>query len=374
MIWPALFWIGFVVVVTCYGGYGAWVAWLAWVRPRPCRPEYLPDEALPAVTCVMAAANEAALIGRKLDILRRQDYPPDKISIIVVSDASTDGTDEIVTGHAARDPRIRLLRTESRSGKPTALNLARKHIGTEIAILLDVRQDLTPNAIRELIAHLADPTVGAVSGDFRLKGDAYWTYEAFVRRRESRSGSMVQVTGSLYAIRTRDFPVIPADTILDDVYVPVTVALTGRRIVMAEKAGSLDVRPRSLSGEFTRKVRTLAGLVQICHSIPACLNPVRNPLWGRFVIHKLSRFSGPYGLLLMLVAAAMSAGSLYRVTVGVAVGLAVLAAGETVGVGHRLSRVARALVALNVAALWAVPAYYLGHVSVTWTRVEADRT
>ena len=156
----------------------------------------------------------------------------------------------------------------------------------------------TPGALRELVAQLADPGVGVVSGDLRVKGDAYWTYEGFVRKRESRSGSMVQVTGSLYAVRTRDLPEIPPDTILDDVYVPLKVALSGRRIVMAESAGSLDVATLSASNEFVRKVRTLAGLVQICHRVDGCLNPAKNPLWSRFVLHKLSRLACPYALLL----------------------------------------------------------------------------
>jgi cellulose synthase/poly-beta-1,6-N-acetylglucosamine synthase-like glycosyltransferase len=373
MIWAVLFWIGFAVVCMCYGGYGLWVAWLARVRPRRCCAEYLADDRLPAVTCVMAAANEAALIGRKLDIVRRQDYPADKLSIIVASDGSVDGTDEIVAARAAVDPRIQLFRAPSRSGKPTALNLARQHIGTEIAVLMDVRQDLTPRAVRELVAHLADPTVGVVSGNLRVKEDTYWAYETLVRRCESRSGSMVQVAGCLYAIRTRDFPVIPADTILDDVYVPLTVALTGRRIVMAEEATALDVAPRSVGHEFRRKVRTLAGLVQICHTVTDSLNPARNPLWGRFVAHKLGRLACPYGLVLMLLGSVMAPGLLYRLAFGLAVGLGLVAVWSG-GVGRRLSAVSRAVLALNLAAFWAVPAYYLGLASVTWTRIEADRT
>src|SRR5258705_3487177 len=123
---------------------------------------------------------------------------------------------------------------------------------------------------------------------------------------------MVQVTGSLYAVRTVDLPEIPPDTILDDVYVPLTVALSGRRIVMAEGAGSLDVATRSASDEFVRKVRTLAGLVQICHHLDGCLNPAKNPVWGRFVLHKLSRLACPYGLLFVLAGSAMAEGLGYR--------------------------------------------------------------
>jgi biofilm PGA synthesis N-glycosyltransferase PgaC len=112
--------------------------------------KYLPDVLLPRVTCVMAAANEATFIERKLGVLARQGYPPEKVIIIVVSDASTHDTDWIVAEWASRVHRIRLLRTSRQSGKPTTLNLAHCYIETEIMILIDVRQDITARAIREL--------------------------------------------------------------------------------------------------------------------------------------------------------------------------------------------------------------------------------
>ena len=374
MIWRTLFWTGLGFVVVSYLGYPLWVACLARLRSVPTKARYLPDPLLPSVTCVMAAANEAALIGRKLDILVHQDYPQEKLSIIVVSDASTDDTDRIVGERAAGDPRIRLLRTSRRSGKPTAINLARRHIDTPITILVDARQELTAGAIRELVAHLADPHVGVVSGDLRVTGDVYWTYEGFIWKSESRSGSMVQTTGSLYAVRTADLPEIPPDTIMDDVYVPQTIAQSGRRIVMAEKAGSLDVATRSVRSEFIRTVRTMAGLVQICHTLRGCLNPARNPLWGRFIVHKVFRLACPYGFLLMLVSSALAEGPGYRIALAAMVGVGLIALGGWLGARSRLSSLILSFVALHLAALWAVPYYYLGRLSVTWARVETDRT
>jgi cellulose synthase/poly-beta-1,6-N-acetylglucosamine synthase-like glycosyltransferase len=176
MVWIAFLFIGLFVVFVSFAGYALWVAWLARVRPVPTAARYLPDALLPTVTCLMAASNEAVLIRHKLRGLTHQDYPADKLAFIVVSDGSTDATDAIVRAWARRDPRVRLLRTEHRSGKPTALNLARRHIASDVTVLMDVRQRLTQGALRELVAHLADPRVGVVSGDLRVKGDAYWTY------------------------------------------------------------------------------------------------------------------------------------------------------------------------------------------------------
>jgi cellulose synthase/poly-beta-1,6-N-acetylglucosamine synthase-like glycosyltransferase len=374
MIGEILFWSGFGILFLSYCGYGLWMAWCARYRPNRVQPHYAPDDALPAVTCVMSARNEASLIGRKIAGVRSQDYPQDRIFIMVVSDGSSDQTDEVVRAWSRRDDRIRLLRLERASGKPAAINHARPHIPTGVAVFMDVRQQLTPRAIRDLVAHLADPTVGVVSGDLRVKGDLYWRYERFVRRCESRSGSMVQTTGSLYAIRTADVPPIPPTTILDDVYIPLSVALTGRRIVMAEEAGSLDVATTTVKSEFVRKVRTLAGLVQICHILSGCLRPGRNPAWGRFILHKLSRLACPYGLVALFAGSLLAPHWGYRlVSAGLVLAL-LMAAAAPLGVRFRLASITTSFLALNAAAFWAVPAYYFGWASVTWARVEVDRT
>src|SRR5262249_25049309 len=143
MIWMAFLFLGLVVVFVSYGGYALWVAWLARVRPVPTAARHLPGALPPSGTFVMAASNGAVLIRHKLRGLTRQDYPADKLSIIVVSDGSTDATDAIVRAWERHDSRIRLLRTERRSGKPTALNLARGHIASDVTVLMDVRQALT---------------------------------------------------------------------------------------------------------------------------------------------------------------------------------------------------------------------------------------
>lgn len=366
-----LFWVGLSSVAVIYGGYAAWVLALASLRPVPVRRPR-PADRLPDVTCVIAAADEGGTIDRKLESLRRQDYPRARLSFLVVSDGSTDATDAEVAAHAAADPCVRLLRLPTPSGKPSALNLARAHTTSEVMVCMDARQEVAPDAIRKLVARLADPAVGVVSGDLRVRGDSYWRLERSLRRAESRSGSMVQVTGALYALRTADFPSLPADLILDDVYVPLTVALSGRRIVLAEDAVGDDTAPATLSGELGRKIRTLAGLVQVCHRLPAALNPTVNPVWGRFLVHKLARLLCPYGLVLAAVGAAAGAGPGPLPWLSVAA-FGLFAAAGVAGVRSRLTNACRSLVTLHLAALAAVPAYYLGLVSVRWRRPRPQR-
>ena len=369
-----VFWASVGLVFAAFAGYPLWVFVRSRIAPRAVSLPVTADEDLPEVTCVIAACNEGALIGRKLRAVMGQDYPPHKLRVVVVSDSSTDDTDAIVSAWAAGDARVRLLRTADRKGKAAALALARAEIATPLTAFMDVRQDLTPTAIRDLVRHLHDASVGLVSGDLRVRGDSYWTYEGLVRKAESRSGSMVQVTGSLYAIRTRDIPIIPSDIILDDVFVPITILMSRRRIVMAEQAGSLDVVTRTASGEFVRKVRTLSGLVQICHRVPGALLPWRNPAWGRFVMHKLSRLACPYGLVAAFLSSWFIPGSVYRFGAWAAVGAFALALGAHFGVRTRIGALVRSFVVLNAAAFVAVPAWYLGWTSVRWARVETDRS
>src|SRR5439155_4186348 len=124
---------------------------------------------------------------------------------------------------------------------------------------------------------------------------------------------------------TSDLPHYPPDTSIDIVYVPQKNHKSGRRIVVAENARSLDVATRSVRSEFIRTVRTMAGLVQICHTLRGCLNPARNPLWGRFIVHKVFRLACPYGFLLMLVSSALAEGPGYRIALAAMVGVGLIA-------------------------------------------------
>lgn len=369
----ALFWSGFGVVFLSYAGYPLWLALRARLRPAPVSARHEADERLPAVTCLIAAADEAQFIARKLEDISRQDYPPEKIAVIVVSDGSTDDTDAIVSAWSARDGRVRLVRNERRSGKPTALNRARPEVRGEVLVLMDARQGLPPESIRELVAHLADPHVAVVSGNLRQPGDAYWRYETWVRRNESRSGSMVQATGALYALRACDFPEIPPQTVLDDVYVPLVASALGGRIVLAERAECFEIPTATLRGEFTRKVRTLAGIVQVFHLLGGVLRLGRHPLWPRFLMHKLSRLACPWGLLLLLAGSLLAGSWRAWTALGAVAALGVLALVPYLGVRSRIASASRAFFGLNLAALCAPAFYYLGLLSVTWTRPERER-
>src|SRR5262249_34185417 len=158
------------------------------------------------------------------DSLLALDYPNDKFEILVLSDGSTDGTDALLARRARLDPRVRPLRSDRRSGKPSALNVMRQQARGEELLVTDARQPIRPQSLRAMVRHLADPSVGCVSGNLVLEGPAgsgvYWRYENWIREKEAAFRSMVGVTGPLYAIRKEDLQEVPGDIILDDVWTP----------------------------------------------------------------------------------------------------------------------------------------------------------
>jgi len=103
-----------------------------------------------------------------------------------------------VAAWAQRDPRIHLIRGETRQGKPTALNRMREQATGEVLVITDARQPVDAGALRALLSLLAAPEVGCVTGNLVLDGTegsgVYWRYENWIRKQESRLGSVVGMT------------------------------------------------------------------------------------------------------------------------------------------------------------------------------------
>ena len=309
-----LFWISSALVVYAYIGYPLWLWVFAQLHKRPIRSEAV----VPSVSVIIAARNEEANLPAKLSNLRLLDYPGERLQIVIASDGSTDRTADILS--EAGSQIVPVILTEA-GGKARALNAAVQRATGEILVFLDSRQSVESNAVSELVAYFADPEVGAVSGELLLDTapnaasseslGIYWKIEKVVRKLESASGSVVGVTGAIYAIRRELYPEIPAGTILDDVFVPMNVAKMGRRVVFQPAAIARDRFFSEKGKEFSRKVRTLTGNYQLLRLAPWMLSPA-NPLLFRFISHKLLRLLVPLLLLVMLIASAMAGGGFYR--------------------------------------------------------------
>ena len=370
------------LVIYTFAGYPLAVAAWARARPRPVRR----GAAQPPVTVVVVAHDEAARIGAKLASCLAQNYPADRLRVLVVSDGSTDDTAARV--RAVRDPRVRLLDMPVRRGKPACLNDAVAAVDTDLVVFTDARQMLHPDAVRHLVENFADPAVGAVSGelvfqpegatDFAQGVDAYWRYEKFIRRREALVHSVPGATGALYAIRREAFRPIAEDTILDDVAIPMQVVRAGRRVVFDERALAFDHAAATPQQERTRKLRTLAGNVQLLVRMPWVLVPGADPIVWQFLSHKVLRLIAPFGLVGVLAgSAALAAQSRFAAVVFAAQVLfyALPVAGRVVpGVARwRITRLSRAFLHLNAWAALALPVYLVRRRPHLWTTASAGR-
>ena len=356
-ILPTLtFWSSLGLLTYTYVGYPLGIKALACLRPRRVKS----GPFTPSVSVVMAAHNEAARVGTKLDNLLGLDYPTEKLEVIVASDGSDDGTDEVVRGFADRG--VRLERLERQQGKASALNAGVARARGEVVVFCDARQVIEAGALRALVSPFGDPQVGAVSGELVMESDkgpgVYWRYEKMIRAAEGKVDSLVGATGALYAIRRHLYRELPAGCLLDDVFTPMHIVLSGYRVLFEPGARCID-REAPVSSEFARKARTLAGNFQLMSQLPLVLSPLHNRLFPQFLSHKLLRLACPaaLGALLasniVLVATGAPGWPFYVVTLGgqaAMYGLA-LRAGLFGGEPGKLARTSHTFVVLNAAVV-----------------------
>ena len=292
-------------LVYTFAGYPLLIALWARLRPRPVRRA----SNQPRVAIIVVAHNEEAHIAAKLRTCLAQDYAADRLRVIIAADGSADRTKAIVEafGHA----RVQLLAFPARRGKAACLNDAVAACSEEVLVFTDARQALDPGSVRSLVESLADPAIGAVSGElifvcedmspFAQGVDAYWRYEKFIRQREALVHSAPGVTGALYAIRRSCYRPIPDRTILDDVAIPMQAVRAGYRVVFDSRAIAYDKPSQTPAQEKLRKVRTLAGNYQLIFMMPWLLLPIKNPIFLQYVSHKLLRLLAPFAMLAVLV-------------------------------------------------------------------------
>jgi cellulose synthase/poly-beta-1,6-N-acetylglucosamine synthase-like glycosyltransferase len=297
-----LFWASAAIILYTYFGYPLliWVAGL--LRSKPVAKA----EFLPKVSIVIACHNEAQNVARRLSNLLASDYPRDLLEVIVVSDGSSDSTAEIARWFGS--PEVKVFWYSPRQGKAAALNLGVERATGEVIVFADARQQFEAGAIRTMVTNFADPGVGAVSGELILQEadgglvgpGLYWRYETHIRKSEGRAGSVMGATGAIYAIRRALWKPLPIGAILDDVYTPMQIALSGYRVVFEEGARAFDSVADSTRKEFRRKVRTLAGNYQLCQLMPRLLVP-SSWLVLQFWSHKLFRLAAPIFMVLLFV-------------------------------------------------------------------------
>ncbi len=299
------------VVVYAYAIYPLTLKLLAGARRERAVPAAVGrDQDWPAITLTIPAYNEAAQIEELLESVLRLDYPRDRIQVLVVSDASDDGTDEIVLGYADRG--IELLRMPVRSGKSAAENAARPLLRGEIVVNTDASIRIDPGALKPLISKFRDPTVGLASGRdvsvTRVDGElnagesSYVGYEMWVRALETEVSGIVGASGCFYAIRRELHGSEVPPGLSRDFAAALVTREEGYRAVTVNEAVCYVPRVPSLKSEYRRKVRTIARGMGTLHFKRRLLNPWRYGVFSWMLFsHKVCRWAAPWAAVLGLV-------------------------------------------------------------------------
>lgn len=301
----ALFWTSAFLVVYPYFVYPALLALLRRVVSRP--PRKAPIE--PTVSLLVAAFNEEDVIAAKIENSLALDYPADRLEIVIASDGSSDGTNEIAA-RLAEGRRVRLMAFPVNRGKLTTMNDVIPQLSGEIVVFSDASSMVTPESIRVLVSNFADPDVGAVSGAYLVRNparaalgpqeDFYWRFETSLKAAEADLSSTLGAHGSLYAIRRELYPFPERGVINDDFVIPFRIVARGYRAVY--EPGAVAVEEAHEMEGFRRRVRITSGNIQQLRELPMLLMPPRVMPLFFFVSHKAMRLVVPVAMMTCLVA------------------------------------------------------------------------
>jgi len=301
-----LFWVLFALIAYVYAGFPLVVLVKSLWR-KPVRM----DDITPRVSLVVIAHNEVDSIGDKLENVLSLNYPADRLQVIVGSDGSDDGTDDVVRRYAARGVR---LCSFPRRGKIPALNDTVAHADGEILVFSDANSMFSPDALRLLVRPFADPSVGGVAGNqcyTTSTGNAashgerkYWGFDRTLKRLESASGNTISSTGAIHAVRRELFQPVPSG-VCDDSVISKRVILRGYRLVFEPGAIASEPVAPSDEAEMARKTRVIVRGLSALWEVRGLFNPLRYGYYSlQLFSHKLLRWFAVWLLLAMLVVSA----------------------------------------------------------------------
>ncbi len=301
-----IFWIIVALVLYIYFGYPLLLLLLS--KLRPASPVQKAD-ITPTVSLIIAAYNEEKVISQKIENCLALDYPREKLEIIVASDGSTDGTNEIVGEY--QDKGIKLVALPTNRGKSAAQNAAVKTSTGDVIVFSDATSMFQVDALCKLVAPFVNQYIGCVSGRYYYQNTdesaassgegLYWEYEVAIRTAESQWGNFALASGSIMGIRRELFNKIDAN-MSEDLILPIEVVLKGLKVIYVLDAISSETVARTNQALFKTKVRIITKDLRGLLSRSAILNPFRYPKysWG-LISHKLLRWLIPFFLIAVLV-------------------------------------------------------------------------
>jgi cellulose synthase/poly-beta-1,6-N-acetylglucosamine synthase-like glycosyltransferase len=279
--------------------------WQYLTTRRNRRRNSLPAEELPTVSIILAAYNEEACLKNKIANIRQLKYPREKIEVVIVSDGSTDRTNEIL--RALSDPDIRVVMLPVRRGKSNAVNRAVEQAQHDILVCSDASTLFDAEALGYLMRHFVDPTVGVVCGSLEFRRTlesqqtegVYWKYESILRLMEGRLNATLTASGAIYALRRRCFTPVMPNTLIEDFVIPMNARKLGYRVLYDPEAIAMEDAPGSVTGEFTRRVRLAIGSFRALREFFSV--PLGGFAWLAFFCHKLLRWIVPFMLIGLFV-------------------------------------------------------------------------
>ena len=370
-----LFWLAVIFIVYTYLIYPSLI--ILFSKFMPVLPvKDMDKSALPSISMIIIVYNEESTIAEKLNNCFELDYPSERLEICILSDGSTDRTNEILRERED----ILFIEEEEQRGKPGQINKAVSRVSGELIVFSDVRQKYRADALRKLARNFTAVDVGTVSGELYLGKTGistgknmglYWNYEKMIRKAEAGIDSTLGVTGAIYAIRRELFEPIPKDTILDDIEIPLQIFKKGYRVIFESEAIAQDISSSKMKEEWQRKVRTLTGNFQLFSRNRWLFNPFQNRIFIQAVSHKFFRLLIPYAMLAALLSSAVLDGSLYKLLfiIQILIYLSAIAARYYKTLRqNRFINLIYVFISLNGAAVAALYKFVFGRVDVRWRK------
>jgi cellulose synthase/poly-beta-1,6-N-acetylglucosamine synthase-like glycosyltransferase len=301
------FWLAGFVLFYVYAGYPLFLALIGLFVRRPRSDAGY----TPRISVLIAAYNEEEAIERKIQQTLALEYPADQIEVLVLSDCSTDHTDEIVK--AFPDSRVRLVRMPERRGKTFAQNIGVKEATGDVIIFSDATAIYHPKALLYLACNYQDDSVGAVSGRYQyfdpgeqsptgLGSVAFWNYENMIKKMQSGIRTITGCCGCIYSVRTAAYTDLPAD-IISDLVQPLQAIRKGYRVVFEDRALAYEETTQSTGEEFSMRVRVVTRAMRGLLSVADLLKPWKFA-WPAFQLwsHKIMRWMVPLFLIAIFAA------------------------------------------------------------------------
>ena len=376
------FWISLSLITYPYFIYPICLTCLAVVVPPDVNAFEI--EFCPFITIVLAAYNEANCIRDKIENCLGLDYPQERLKILVGSDGSDDGTNHIAREFDGRG--VQLLEFSPRRGKMSTVNRVVQEATGEICVFSDISEMFERDALRKLVRHFSDQSIGAVTGNHIFhekdsgigKGTSfYWKFQRFLQSIESRLHTVCQCDGTIYACRRELFPFPPDETINDDIAVPLGILSQGKRVIFEPEAIARgNVLPAS-SNFFRQKIRGQAGRYQNFAQFPRMFLPWPFRQWWIFASHMVMPVLVPWFLVICLIAntvLAFSGNPVYQFFLTTQIAFYLTATigwfGEKVQFYVPFTTLPFYFVIANVGSLFGFFAYVNGLQRATWRKVE----